>query len=626
MATTIRGTTAGILVYTMDSNYDALGRRTGLVLGGSATGSITYNYSPTTFRFTGLTGFGGGATTISYNDDGLPLSTALPGGVQVTQTYTSNHLPQETSFSITALNTAAGVLYAYDPLNRIARRTQGDGLKKRVYGYDANGRWLANFRDSAVVGTTRPTCSFDPNLGYVCNDPTVQWQQTYTESYTYDLNGNPTNQGAVQGAGDRLNQFNGYTLEHDADGNVTRKYKSGYDQYLYWNALGQLDSVKTNGQTTRYHYDGFGRRMRMITPAGVATLYVYDGDDLLLELDAAGAVVAKYTYYPGVDDPHSVVRGGTTYYYGTDQQGSVLALFNGAGQVVNSYKYLPFGEAESATETVANPLRYTAREFEAATGLYYYRNRWYDPALHRFLSQDPIGIAGGVNLYAYVGNDPANYVDPYGLYQCYIITFWSLMIERENGQIVRSYIRPGRRILFCEGTSAAAAPANRRSGSRNGVAHPSRGVILHDRCAVAKLLRDYVSALRSNPSDFSDGTFPARFDFKFNTEGELSTDLYRAGNQWLRANQFGNFAASYAAYSVAGLIGVAGVTVVGINYASGPDSDEHWSDYESWPMIAAGANRAAYEGGNNGAPIAMRGLIFGTRPYVRPLTSTEGCN
>ncbi|HEV2147523.1 MAG TPA: RHS repeat-associated core domain-containing protein [Longimicrobiaceae bacterium] len=64
---------------------------------------------------------------------------------------------------------------------------------------------------------------------------------------------------------------------------------------------------------------------------------------------------------------------------------------------------------------VENPLRFTAREYDPETGLYYYRARYYDPALARFISEDPIGLEGGINPYAYAGNDPVNFTDPFGL-------------------------------------------------------------------------------------------------------------------------------------------------------------------------------------------------------------------
>ena len=127
---------------------------------------------------------------------------------------------------------------------------------------------------------------------------------------------------------------------------------------------------------------------------------------------------AKYTYYPDSMAPHSVRRDAQTYHYATDMRGSVLALFSSSNTVVNQYAYLPFGEGQTTSETVANPLRFAGRELDGSSGLYYNNARWYDPSLHRFVSEDPIGTDGGMNLYSYVENDPVNSADPSGLMGC----------------------------------------------------------------------------------------------------------------------------------------------------------------------------------------------------------------
>ncbi|HEV2147520.1 MAG TPA: RHS repeat-associated core domain-containing protein [Longimicrobiaceae bacterium] len=143
--------------------------------------------------------------------------------------------------------------------------------------------------------------------------------------------------------------------------------------------------------------------------------YVYDGQQAVLELDGAGAVRAWYAFYPGVNRPYLMERGGERYYYLTEVPGHVAGLIDSTGALVNQYRYSPFGEAEVVREQVQNPLRFTAREYDAETGLYYYRARYYDPALARFISEDPIGLEGGINPYAYAGNDPVNFTDPFGL-------------------------------------------------------------------------------------------------------------------------------------------------------------------------------------------------------------------
>ncbi|MGH7663738.1 MAG: RHS repeat-associated core domain-containing protein [Gemmatimonadaceae bacterium] len=175
----------------------------------------------------------------------------------------------------------------------------------------------------------------------------------------------------------------------------------------------------------------------------MTTRYLHDGDDLVMELDAAGNPVREYTYYPGTDRPHSVKRSsdGAIFYYVTERPGHVTALVDASNQVVNTYEYTPFGKVVSATEQVPQPLRFTAREYDSETELYYYRARYYDPDITRFISEDPIGLAGGINPFAYVGNDPINRRDPTGL------TCWGMyevLYRTRNG--VRREI--SRRLLY----------------------------------------------------------------------------------------------------------------------------------------------------------------------------------
>jgi RHS repeat-associated protein len=111
----------------------------------------------------------------------------------------------------------------------------------------------------------------------------------------------------------------------------------------------------------------------------------------------------------------------------------VLGLATFGGSVLKTYKYDAFGNIKQETgPTINRGFTYTSRERHARSGLYYYRARWYSPTLGRFLSQDPIGHLGGVNLYAYVGNNPVEYTDPFGL-------TW-LRFERSSGTL---YVYPG---------------------------------------------------------------------------------------------------------------------------------------------------------------------------------------
>ena len=99
----------------------------------------------------------------------------------------------------------------------------------------------------------------------------------------------------------------------------------------------------------------------------------------------------------------------------TDALGSVLAVTDDAGNVTAEYTYEPFGATTVTGTPGTNPYQFTGRENDGATGLYYYRARYYHPGLQRFISEDPIGFAGGdTNLYGYVREDPINRRDPHG--------------------------------------------------------------------------------------------------------------------------------------------------------------------------------------------------------------------
>jgi RHS repeat-associated protein len=110
----------------------------------------------------------------------------------------------------------------------------------------------------------------------------------------------------------------------------------------------------------------------------------------------------------------SIYTGNLSIFYHADGLGSIVALTNSSGVVTTRYAYDPYGETEVAGTDVPQPFRFTGREWDAETGLYFYRARYYSPDMGRFISEDPIGYAGGINFYAYVGNDPVNFVDPSG--------------------------------------------------------------------------------------------------------------------------------------------------------------------------------------------------------------------
>jgi RHS repeat-associated protein len=169
----------------------------------------------------------------------------------------------------------------------------------------------------------------------------------------------------------------------------------------------------TRSEAISFKYDPFGRRIYKASSAGTS-VFAYDGDNLIEETNASGAVVARYSHGSKVDEPLVMLRSGATSYYQADGLGSITALSNAAGALAQTYTYDSFGKLTASSGSLTNPFQYTGREFDTETGLYFYRARYFDPGTGRFLGEDPIGFRGGLNLYRYVKNEPTRYVDPSG--------------------------------------------------------------------------------------------------------------------------------------------------------------------------------------------------------------------
>ncbi|WP_194714287.1 RHS repeat-associated core domain-containing protein [Noviherbaspirillum soli] len=140
---------------------------------------------------------------------------------------------------------------------------------------------------------------------------------------------------------------------------------------------------------------------------------MYDGINPVQELGATGASASLLTGL-GVDEYYRRTDAAGPRDMVTDALGSVLGLADGAGQVRTTYRYEPYGATTVQGEASANSFQYTGRENDG-TGLYYYRARYYHPGLGRFVAEDPIGLAGGINAYTYVEGDPISFIDPLGL-------------------------------------------------------------------------------------------------------------------------------------------------------------------------------------------------------------------
>jgi len=208
----------------------------------------------------------------------------------------------------------------------------------------------------------------------------------------------------------------GMGMAYDANGNTTSKTDSTGTTTYTWDYDNRLTSATLpgSGGNVSYRYDPFGRRIYKSSSSGTS-IFAYDRANLIEEVSASGIAVARYTQDLNADEPLAMLRSGTTSFYEADGLGSITSLSNAAGAVAATYTYDSFGNVLATSGSIVNNSRYTGREFDSETGMYYYRARYYDSSQGRFLSDDPIYFGGGVNFYKYVSNNPNLFADPTGL-------------------------------------------------------------------------------------------------------------------------------------------------------------------------------------------------------------------
>jgi RHS repeat-associated protein len=253
------------------------------------------------------------------------------------------------------------------------------------------------------------------------------------EDYSFDATGNRTNTGYTTGSNNQLTGDGTFTYEYDDEGNRTKKTNaSTSDSIEYtWDQRNRLTKIVENdslGSVTKqvdYTYDLFDRRIEKSVDAdgsgpnaAVAEHFAYDGADIVLTLDVNADVASRLLHGPAIDQVLvSEDALGDILWPLADHLGSVRDIIDSEGNVENHILYNSFGEVVSETDSALGYLfGFTGRERDVESDLQFNRARYYDAAVGRWISEDPIGFAAGdTNLNRYVGNAPVDKVDPWGL-------------------------------------------------------------------------------------------------------------------------------------------------------------------------------------------------------------------
>ncbi len=355
-------------------------------------GSTAYNYD-TLNRLTSLappSAFGSGSFGFGY--DALSRRTQMTRPNSVATNYAYDNLSRLSSvLHQLSGSTIDGASYALDYAGNRPSKTDQRAAVTTNYGYDSIYQLL-----SAIQGSTT------------------------TESYTYDPVGNRTASLGVSSyttnASNELTATSNASYTYDSNGNMLTKTVGSNTTSYAWDYENRLTSVTLpgSGGTVSFSYDPFGRRIKKSSTAATS-VFAYDGDNLIEETNSSGSVVARYTQTQNIDEPLAMLRSGATSYYQADGLGSVTSLSSTAGALAQTYTFDSFGNQIASSGSLTNPFEYTGRESDPETGLYYYRARYYDSAVGRFSSEDPVGFAEGNNFYAYANNDVTRFKDPLGL-------------------------------------------------------------------------------------------------------------------------------------------------------------------------------------------------------------------
>lgn len=393
--------------------YDNLNRVSQVGFGATVAAPTTYasavNYSyDAGDRAIQIVDSVAGSITRTY--DGLDRLTQeqTPEG---TVSFTYDAAGRRNTMTVTG---QSAIVYAWDNANRLTQISQGSDVI--AFNYDNGGRRTSITLANGVV------------MAYAYDSANQLTSITYTKggttigdlAYTYDAGGRRTSvsgslakadlpaavASAVYNANNQLVSWGGSSNAYDLNGNLISDGSRTYT----WNERDQLSAI-SGIATASFSYDGLGRR-KSKTVGGIQTAFLYDGINLVQELTAGTATANLIS--GGIDELFMRKEATSTSHPITDGIGSVIGLTDSSGVMQTEYSYEAYGKATLIGAANSNSQTFTARE-DDGTGLLFYRARYYAAGVSRFISEDPIGVDGGINLYEYVEGSPLNWSDPMGL-------------------------------------------------------------------------------------------------------------------------------------------------------------------------------------------------------------------